>query len=119
VAEILWRVLISEDLVPEQRKRVSDLVREFANVFALSLSELLPVDFAEMVLDIPVGATFPKHAGQWRLTEPQRQWLYGILDNMENAKIIAKVSQDQVAAVLPTNIVPKPRGAELPSLESL
>lgn len=119
VAEILRRVTIGNDLSPEQNKRVSDLVSEFADVFALSLSEVLPVDFAEMVLDIPAGTSFPKRAGQRRLTEPQRQWLYRVLDDMEQAKIIVKVTQDQVAAVSPTNIVPKPGGAELPSLASL
>ncbi|KAF8597424.1 hypothetical protein BDV93DRAFT_408052, partial [Ceratobasidium sp. AG-I] len=91
VAEVLRKVSIGDDLEPEQRKRVSDLVSEFADVFALSLSEVLPVDFAEMVLDIPADSTFPKRAGQRRLTEPQRKWLYGILDDMEKAKIIAKV----------------------------
>lgn len=38
---------------------------------------------------------------------------------MEKARIIAKVPQDQVAAVSPTNIVPKAGGAELPSLSTL
>ncbi|QRV80063.1 Retrovirus-related Pol polyprotein from transposon [Ceratobasidium sp. AG-Ba] len=119
VTDILNKVKIGDDLELEQRKRVSDLVREYADVFALSLSEVLPVDFSEMRLDIPEGTSFPRRAGQKRLTEPQRQWLYKTLDDMENAKIIAKVTQDQVAAVSPTNIVPKPGGAELPSLASL
>ncbi|KAF8597792.1 hypothetical protein BDV93DRAFT_396528, partial [Ceratobasidium sp. AG-I] len=91
VAEVQRKVLIGDNLEPEQRKRVSDLVSEFADVFALSLSEVLPVYFTKMVLDIPANLTFPKQAGQQRLTEPQRKWLYGVLDDMENAKIIAKV----------------------------
>lgn len=110
---------MGDDLTPEQRKKVLDLVGEFADVFALSLSEVLPIDFTEIKLDIPTGTVFPKRAGQRRLTEPQHQWLYKTLDEMERAKIIAKVPQDEVKAVSPTNIVPKPGGSELPSLSAL
>ncbi|KAF8595064.1 hypothetical protein BDV93DRAFT_419139, partial [Ceratobasidium sp. AG-I] len=91
VTEILKRVSVGDDLSAEQKAWVTDLVSKFADVFALSLSEVLPVDFAEMVLDIPEGTSFPKRAGQRRLTEPQRQWLFKVLDDMEAAKIIAKV----------------------------
>ncbi|QRW07877.1 Retrovirus-related Pol polyprotein from transposon opus [Ceratobasidium sp. AG-Ba] len=119
VADILRKVTIGKDLTESQRKQVSDLIGEYADIFARSLSEVLPVDFMQMKLDIPEGAQFPKRAGQKRLTEPQRQWLYKTLDDMERAKIIAKVPQDQVAAVSPTSIVPKPGGAELPSLALL
>ncbi|QRV96793.1 Retrovirus-related Pol polyprotein from transposon opus [Ceratobasidium sp. AG-Ba] len=119
VVDILNRISVGEDLQPEQRKRVRDLISEYVDIFACSLSEVLPVDFAQMKLDIPEGTRFPLRAGQKRLTEPQREWLYKTLDDMENAKIIAKVSQDQVQAVSLTNIVPKPGGAELRSLASL
>ncbi|QRV83692.1 Retrovirus-related Pol polyprotein from transposon [Ceratobasidium sp. AG-Ba] len=119
VAKILRKVTIGDDLTPEQRKQVSELVSEYADIFARSLSEVLPINFMQMKLDIPAGTQFPCRAGQKRLTEPQRQWLYKTLDDMEDAKIIAKVSQDQVEAVSPTNIVPKPGGSELPSLATL
>ncbi|QRV94483.1 Retrovirus-related Pol polyprotein from transposon [Ceratobasidium sp. AG-Ba] len=119
VADILNRVTIGDDLSPKQKQKVRDLIGEYADVFARSLSEVLPVDFAQIKLDIPIGTQFPRRAGQKRLTEPQREWLYKTLDDMEQAKIIAKVPQDQVQAVSPTNIVPKPGGAELPSLASL
>ncbi|QRV83014.1 Retrovirus-related Pol polyprotein from transposon opus [Ceratobasidium sp. AG-Ba] len=119
VAEVLSKIHIGNDLTLEQRMIVEDLVREFADVYTLSLSEVSPVDFIEHRLDIPDGVSFPKRAGQKKLTEPQRKWLYKVLDDMEQAKIIAKVSQDQVTAVSPTNVVPKPGGAELPSLDAL
>ncbi|QRW12466.1 Retrovirus-related Pol polyprotein from transposon opus [Ceratobasidium sp. AG-Ba] len=108
IAEILSKIKIGSDLSLEQKQRVEDLVREFADVFALSLSEVHPVDFIQHRLDIPEGVSFPRQAGQKRLTEPQRKWLYKVLDDMENAKIVAKVPQDEVAAVSPTNVVPKP-----------
>ncbi|QRV76999.1 Retrovirus-related Pol polyprotein from transposon [Ceratobasidium sp. AG-Ba] len=119
VTEVLSKIKVSTDLLPKQLKSVQNLVREFADVFALSLSEVTPVDFIQHCLDIPAGTAFPRQAGQKRLTEPQCKWVYRVLDNMEQAKIVTKVSQDQVAAVSPTNAVPKPGGAELLSLDLL
>ncbi|QRV95675.1 Retrovirus-related Pol polyprotein from transposon opus [Ceratobasidium sp. AG-Ba] len=119
VAEILSKIRIGSDLTPEQKKRAEELVGEFADVFAQNLSEVLPVSFTQMKLDIPEGATFPKRVGQRKLTEPQRQALYKMLDELEDAKIIERVNQDQVAAVSPINMVPKPGGSERPSLRTL
>ncbi|QRW08796.1 Retrovirus-related Pol polyprotein from transposon [Ceratobasidium sp. AG-Ba] len=42
-----------------------------------------------------------------------------MLDELEDAKIIERVNQDQVAAVSPINMVPKPGGSERPSLRTL
>lgn len=119
IVDVKQRVTIGNDFTPEQKEGVLDLVGEFADVFALSLSEVLPINFAEIKINIPSNTVFLKRAGQRRLTDPQRQWLYKTLDEMEHAKIIAKVPQDQVKVVSPTNIVPKPGGAELPSLGTL
>ncbi|KAG9123539.1 hypothetical protein FRC07_014787, partial [Ceratobasidium sp. 392] len=101
VAEILQRVQIGEELTDEQR----------ANV--------LPVDFTEITLDIPTNATFPKRTGQRKLSEPQRQALYTMLDKLKDANVIEKVTQDQVAAVSPINMVPKHGGADRTSLNAL
>ncbi|QRV73367.1 Retrovirus-related Pol polyprotein from transposon opus [Ceratobasidium sp. AG-Ba] len=119
VANILKRIRIGDKLTDVQKSKVENLVREYADVFALNLSEVLPVDFTQMKLDIPEGATFPKRVGQKKLTKPQRQALYSMLDKLEEAKIIERVNQDQVAAVSPINMVPKPGGSERPSLKIL
>ncbi|QRW03363.1 Retrovirus-related Pol polyprotein from transposon opus [Ceratobasidium sp. AG-Ba] len=119
VAEILGKVRIGNELSEDQREKVQGLVHEFADIFARNLSEVLPLDFTQMRLDVPEGTTFPKRAGQKKLTEPQRQALYTMLDELEEAKIIERVNQDQVAAVSPINMVPKPGGAERPSLKTL
>ncbi|QRW13213.1 Retrovirus-related Pol polyprotein from transposon opus [Ceratobasidium sp. AG-Ba] len=49
----------------------------------------------KMKLDIPEDATFPKRVGQRKFSEPQRQALYAMLDELEDAKIIERVTQDQ------------------------
>ncbi|QRV91923.1 Retrovirus-related Pol polyprotein from transposon opus [Ceratobasidium sp. AG-Ba] len=119
VREVLSKVKIGSDLDENQRRQVEGLVGEFADVFALSLSEVLPVDITEMRLDIPDDATFPKRVGQRKFSELQKQALYDMLDDLEEAKIIKRVTQDQVAAVSPINMVPKPGGAERTDIETL
>ncbi|QRW03349.1 Retrovirus-related Pol polyprotein from transposon opus [Ceratobasidium sp. AG-Ba] len=78
VAEIMSKIRIGDKLSEAQRSRVQDLIREFADVFARNLSEVLPVEFTQMKLDVPEGTTFPKRAGQKKFTEPQRQALGGL-----------------------------------------
>ncbi|KAG9125582.1 hypothetical protein FRC07_007015 [Ceratobasidium sp. 392] len=119
VAEILQKVKIGSDLGEEQKKQVESLVSEFADVFALTLSEVLPVDITQMKLDIPEDAAFPKRVGQRKFSEPQKLALYDMLDDLEAAKVIERVTQDQVAAVSPINMVPKPGGAERTDIETL
>ncbi|QRV80066.1 Retrovirus-related Pol polyprotein from transposon [Ceratobasidium sp. AG-Ba] len=119
VADIMSKVKIGDDLTAEQREKAEGLISEFADVFARSLSEVLPVDITELQLDIPDDATFPKKAGQRRLTEPQRVALYHTIDELEEAGIIERVSQDQVKAVSPLNMVPKQSSAPRPSIQQL
>ncbi|QRV78795.1 Retrovirus-related Pol polyprotein from transposon [Ceratobasidium sp. AG-Ba] len=119
VADIKSKIKIGDDLTSEQRERVDNLIGEFADIFARSLSEVLPVDFSEMRLDIPEGTEFPKKTGQRRLTEPQRTALYQTLDELEAAGIIEPVSQDQVKAVSPINMVPKQSTAPRPPIQLL
>ncbi|CUA71180.1 Retrovirus-related Pol polyprotein from transposon 412 [Rhizoctonia solani] len=119
VAEIMSKVKIGEGLPAEQKKEVEDLLREFADIFALNLSEVLPVSLTELKLDIPPDVKFPKKVAQKRLSEPQRKALYEMLDELEKARIVQRVTQDQVAAVSPINLVPKPGGASLPTIKLL
>ncbi|QRV96864.1 Retrovirus-related Pol polyprotein from transposon [Ceratobasidium sp. AG-Ba] len=119
LAEILRKVKIGEGISGEQRKKVESLLSEFADVFALSLSKVLLVSITEMKLEIPAGTTFPKRVSQRKLSEPQRQALYAMLDKLEDAKIVERVTQDQVAAVSPINMVPKLGGAKRPDIRTL
>lgn len=53
VAEVLRLIKIGDDLSPEDRAEVEDLVRNFADIFALSLSEVNAVEGAVHTLNIP------------------------------------------------------------------
>lgn len=60
VSEILKQVAIGLDLSEEQRSRAHSLIAEFADCFALSVREVLPIPGTEHHIHIPAGVTFPK-----------------------------------------------------------
>lgn len=119
VASILGKVEIGKQLSPEERAQVKALVSEFADIFALDLTEVLPVKTHSHRLDIQAGARFRKRVAQKPLSQAQKAWLYPTLDLMEAAHIIKRVPNTFPAAVSPSNVVPKPGGANEPSLEYL
>ncbi|EJD45079.1 hypothetical protein AURDEDRAFT_64780, partial [Auricularia subglabra TFB-10046 SS5] len=91
VQRVLDQVQIGNDLSAEQRGQVEALVREFADVFTLSLNEVRLVDFIEHKLGLPPGTKGPRSANQKPLTEPQREWLYSALDEMEACDIVRRI----------------------------
>ncbi|KZV91928.1 hypothetical protein EXIGLDRAFT_615071, partial [Exidia glandulosa HHB12029] len=91
VREVLERVKVGDDLSEEQRARVDRLIREFADVFTLSLREVRLVDFVEHRLGLPEGTTGPRTANQKPLTEPQREWLNKALDEMESCDVVRRI----------------------------
>ncbi|GAB1527734.1 hypothetical protein RhiTH_010922 [Rhizoctonia solani] len=119
VAEILQKVHIGLDLSPDQRTAAQSVIQEFADVFALNLSKVCAVNFLKLCLDILAAAVFPMRAGQRQMTELQKQALYRMLDKLEAAGVIKQVMQDQVKAVSPISLVPKPGGINLPTTEYL
>ena len=66
VEEILRLVTIGDDLSTEERQMVRKLISDFADVFALSVSEVKTVEDAVHRLDIPSDATFSLKVNQKR-----------------------------------------------------
>ena len=62
---------------------VTNLLREYPDIFALSLSEVFPVDFAQHKLNIDPGITLPKKVHQRPITEPQWKFFTDIINDME------------------------------------
>lgn len=110
VEEILEKIDIGPDLTEEQRERVRSLIREYADVFALSLSEVLYVDWYKHKLNIEPGTTFPTRINQRPITEAQKTWFHEILDDMEKSHIIQKVPGTFIKALSSTNLAPKEAG---------
>ncbi|TFY75650.1 hypothetical protein EWM64_g8362 [Hericium alpestre] len=107
VAAILEQVTIGSSLSPEQRHIVITLLTDFADCFALSVSEVKHVDGAFHHLDIPANATFNMKPRQRPLTPPQRKFFNGKVDEMLEAGIIEAVHPSHIKAVSPTTLAQK------------
>ncbi|KAF8235634.1 hypothetical protein L208DRAFT_1214541, partial [Tricholoma matsutake] len=107
VAEVLRQVKIGEDLTMEQRAAVKDLVAEWADVFALSVSKVFPVENVVHTLDIPADATFLRKIHQKPLTPPQQQYMHAKIDKMLGAGVLEQCKSRQVKCVSSTTFAQK------------
>lgn len=110
IRRIMEQVSIGADLSHEEHRKVQDLVAEFEDVFALSLSEVRPVDFIKHKLAIKEGAILLKQVSQKPLTKARRMWYIGILDEMEKAGICKWIVAEDVKCVSGTTLAPKDAG---------
>jgi hypothetical protein len=110
VAEITKKISIGDDLTPEQKGRVHKLIREFADVFALSLSEVWPVKWHKHHLAVDQNARLPTWTSQRPLQENQKEWFYKQLDEMEATHIIQKVPGEFIKNLGSMNLQPKDAG---------
>ena len=108
--KILSKVEISPDLNDKQHDQVKDLIREFANIFALLMSEVLTVDWHQHHLDIDPNVKLPKCMSQRPITENQKEWYYKMLDEMEASSVIQKVPGEFIKCLNSTNLAPKEAG---------
>lgn len=81
---------------------------EYADIFALNLDEVQPVDWHSQNLDIDPSTKLPKHrVDQQPVTAVQKEFLFGMLDDMEKAHIIQKIPADKIKCLNSTNLAPK------------
>lgn len=119
VEEILKQVTVGPDLSNEQHRQVARFLAEWADVFALSVSEVKHVEGATHHLDIPQDTTFSTKVNQKPLTTPQRKYLHESIDAMLNADIIEQCSPDQVKCASPTTLAQKTHTGSGLTLEEL
>lgn len=110
VKKVKAMVEIGPDLSLEQRTTVEELVEEFADIFALNLREVWPVDFITHKLTVDPTVKLPTRMPQRPLAGPQREWYMETLDEMEAGGIIERVSPEQVKCVSLTTLPPKDKG---------
>ncbi|KIM35494.1 hypothetical protein M413DRAFT_79366, partial [Hebeloma cylindrosporum] len=96
VDAVLAEIALGEDLTAGEKERVVDVLREFADCFALSMSEVTPVEGASHKLNIPEGSTFRTKVNQRPLSLPQREYFNDVIDKMLGAGIIAPISHRDV-----------------------
>jgi hypothetical protein len=97
-------------LTEGQKAEVTSLVREYADVFALSMSEVFFVDWWKHHLNIDPRVKLPTRMSQRPLTKKQKTWFYDILDEMEEAHVIQRVPGEFLKFLNSTNIAPKEAG---------
>ena len=119
VDAIMKLIKIGDDLTPDQRQRVQALLRSYADCFALSVSEVRPVEGAVHRLNIPENTTFSKKVHQRPLTPPQKEYLHSKIDEMLAAGIIESCHPEQVKCVSPTTLAQKAHEGGGLSLEEL
>lgn len=110
VEEIISKIEIGPDLTADQRTTITDLLKEFADIFALSLSEVLTVNFAKHKLNIDPDIILPKKIHQRPVTGPQKEWYNKIITDMEEASIIQRVPAEFIKCLSSTNLAPKEAG---------
>ena len=108
VAEILKHVKIGPDLSEDERKQVQTLIAEYADCFALSVWEVLPIPGAEHRIHVPPNITFPKKVPHQRqLTEAQRAYLSDAIDELQAADIIEPIRPEDVKCTSPITLAQK------------
>jgi hypothetical protein len=117
--KLVYGVRFGPHLNQEQLCKARELVKEFADVFALSIREVKPVDFIKFRLQIPEDATFSKKVHQRPLTKPQREYLFPVLDGMRRVGIIRFIPADEVKAVVSTVLVQKTHSGTSLSLDDI
>ena len=106
--EIIKQVSIGPDLTDNQQHRVHTLILEFADCFALSVREVLPISGAEHRIHIPPDVIFPKKIPHQRqLTEAQRAYLSDAIDELLAADIIEKIRPEDVKCASPITLAQK------------
>ncbi|OCH93944.1 hypothetical protein OBBRIDRAFT_707920, partial [Obba rivulosa] len=107
IEAVLRAVTIGDNLNEDQWMQVHNLIAEFADCFALSVSEVLPVKDAVHTLNIPEGATFTKKVHQRPLTPPQKAYLHKKIDELLATNIVEHCDPSLVKCVSPITLAQK------------
>jgi hypothetical protein len=107
VEAVVAAIHVGNDLSPEETTIVKELIREYADCFALSMNEVHHVPGAVHKINIPEGKTFNTKVNQRPLTPPQCTYLNGALDQMLEAGVIIPIAADKVKCVSLTTLAQK------------
>ncbi|KAI0058297.1 hypothetical protein BV25DRAFT_1778812, partial [Artomyces pyxidatus] len=96
VDEIFKQLTIGTDLTEDERREVINLVREFADCFALSVSKVLPVHSATHRLNLPSQEKIPFKIHQQPLFGEKHAYFAKHVNVMLEAGIIAPIAAEDV-----------------------
>ncbi|KIM85939.1 hypothetical protein PILCRDRAFT_24852, partial [Piloderma croceum F 1598] len=101
VQKILELITIGDDLTTPERDAVKALIVEFADCFALSVSEVKAVKNGEHKLDIKPGTTFSTKVANRPLSPPQKAYFNKVLDELLLAGVIRPIAAVDVKCCSP------------------
>lgn len=107
IAEIVHLIHIGDDVSPDKRAVAEDLIREFPDIFALSVSEVKHIPGATHHLEIPEGTTFNTKIKQRTMSPPQTAYFSNALDIMLEAGVCAPIAAKDVKCVSPITLAAK------------
>lgn len=116
---VLAEITIGNDLSSGEKEKVVGVLCKFADCFALSMSEVIPVEGAAHKLNIPNGCTFCTKVNQCLLSIPQREFFNGVIDKMLGARVIAPISHWDVKTCGATTLAKKVHDGGGLSIEEL
>jgi hypothetical protein len=96
VKKILQEVTIGSDITEDQRQEVQELLREYADCFALALKEVNAIPGAVHKLNIPEDATFRTKIPPRSYNPEQRAFVNTKVDEMLEAGIICPIHPSEV-----------------------
>ena len=104
---IIRSVKVGNDISAEEREKVTELLTEFADIFACSLKEVLPIPEAQVNLTIPKDVTFRTSVHQRPMNPPQCQFMNKWIDEMLSADLIEHADIPHIKHVAPTVLTQK------------
>lgn len=119
VAEVLRTITIGDDLSASEHAEVEAVITEYADCFALFVSEVRLVEGAVHKLDIPDDAVFLKKVRQRALTPPQREYLHLKIEELLEAGVIEQCHPSEVKCVSPITLAQKAHEGKGLSLKEL
>jgi hypothetical protein len=107
VQKILELVTIGDDLTELQRKTVQALVAEFADCFALAVSEVKAVKNREHKLNIKPRTKFSTKIANCPFSPPQKAYFNKVLDELLEAGVVRPIAAEDVECCSPVSIAQK------------
>jgi hypothetical protein len=107
IQKILELITIGDDLTTPERDAVNALIVEFADCFALSVSEVKAVKNGEHKLDIKPGTTFSTKVANRPFSPPQKVYFNKVLDELLLAGVIRPIAAADVKCCSPVTIAQK------------
>lgn len=107
VSKIVELVEIGDDVDKKEKAIIQEIIAKYADIFALSISEVTPVKGAVHTLNVPKGKTFGRKIHQRPLKALEREYFFPRLDEMEACGVIRKIDPADVKCCSPTTLAQK------------